>query len=53
MERKKNVLVCIDKFKGTLTQKDAIETIRNHLKDKANVEHVSVSDGGEGFLETI
>lgn len=48
----KKILVCLDKFKGTLTQSQAAEIIHSTLAN-ASIEHILISDGGEGFLDTI
>ena len=51
------VLVCVDKFKDTLSANDAAKTIRVVLQSKFNdqieVKEVPISDGGEGFLECV
>ena len=53
----RNVLICIDKFKDTLSAPDAAATIESVLKDKykseVNIQSVLVSDGGDGFLDCI
>lgn len=50
---RKKILVCIDKFKGTLTQKQAGRVLVESLGPYADVEQVQISDGGEGFLDAI
>jgi glycerate kinase len=54
------VLICIDKFKDTITATDAAGTIKSELKllfkaEKMDlqVDEVAISDGGEGFLDCI
>ena len=53
----RNVLICIDKFKDTLSAPDAASTIQSVLREKydddVSVQEVLVSDGGEGFLDCI
>lgn len=53
----RNVLICIDKFKDTLSAPDAASTIQGVLKDKyaseVNIQEVLVSDGGDGFLDCV
>ena len=51
------VLICIDKFKDTLSANDAAKTIQVVLQSKfdnqVEVREVPISDGGEGFLESV
>ena len=54
------MLICIDKFKDTMTATDAAGIIKKELKslfDAAKtdliVDEVAISDGGEGFLDCI
>ena len=51
------VLICIDKFKDTLSANEAAKTIQIVLKsnfdDQIEVKEVPISDGGEGFLESV
>ena len=53
----RKVLVCIDKFKDTLTAPDAAQTIKDVLKDKygddVEVQQVPIADGGDGFMDCI
>lgn len=49
----KNILVAFDKFKGSLTSKEACELVKNVLKDQYNVKTLPLADGGEGSLLTI
>ena len=52
-KNRKKILVCIDKFKGTLTQKQAGRALIEVLAPHADIEQVEISDGGEGFLDAI
>ena len=51
------VLICIDKFKDTMSANAAARTIQIVLKsnfdDQIEVKEVPISDGGEGFLESV
>src|SRR5438093_3611663 len=50
------ILVAPDKFKGTLTARDAAENIAKGLLDvlpDAQIEVVPMADGGEGTAEAI
>lgn len=53
----KNVLVCSDSFKGTLTSLDIIsiakEVIENDFKDIYKGYYLPLADGGEGSLDVI
>ena len=53
VEKPKRVLVCIDKFKHTLTQKQAASIIAECLQSVATIDHVMIADGGEDFLEAV
>ena len=48
------VLAVIDSFKGTITSKRLGELTKEELRNK-NIEcdYLSISDGGEGFLDAI
>lgn len=51
-----NILVASDKFKGSLSQERVNEVLFHVLKDRfphAQIDRVSLSDGGEGFLQTV
>ena len=51
-----NVLVAIDSWKGCLTSREANEAVRRALLSvhpDSNVQCITVSDGGEGFLDAI
>ena len=51
-----NVLIIPDKFKGSLTSKqvvDSIETGIRRYNDQAQIHSVAASDGGDGFLSAI
>ena len=44
----------IDSFKGTLTSKKAGNIVKETIQNKnIKVDVISISDGGEGFLEVI
>ena len=51
------VLICIDKFKDTMTANAAADTIqivlKNKFHDQIEVREVPISDGGEGFLDSV
>lgn len=51
------VLICIDKFKDTMSANEAAKTIQVVLQskfdDRVEVREVPISDGGEGFLESV
>ena len=53
----RKVLICIDKFKDTLSANKAAKTIQivlqNKFNDQIEVREVPISDGGEGFLESV
>lgn len=51
---KKRILVISDSFKGTLSSKEVGEIIVNNVnKNKYIAEYLPISDGGEGFLDTL
>lgn len=51
---KKRILVICDSFKGTLSSKEVGEIIVNNVnKNKYSAEYLPISDGGEGFLDTL
>lgn len=50
---KPKMLVMIDSFKGTLTSKQANEIVKEAWKHKYIIDTLPISDGGEGFLETV
>ena len=51
---KKRILVICDSFKGTLSSKEVGEIIVNNVnKNKYIAEYLPISDGGEGFLDTL
>lgn len=51
---KTKVLVICDSFKGTLSSKEVGEIIVENInKDKYVAEYLPISDGGEGFLDTL
>ena len=53
-EGKTKVLVICDSFKGTLSSKEVGEIICDNInKDKYVAEYLPISDGGEGFLDTL
>lgn len=51
------VLICIDKFKDTLSAQTAAQTIKIVLKskfdDQIEIKEIPISDGGEGFLQSV
>ena len=48
------VLAIIDKFKGTISSKSLGKITKDVLTSKNhNVDYYSISDGGDGFLESI
>ena len=51
------VLVCIDKFKDSMSANQAAKTIQivlqSKFSDQVEVREVPISDGGEGFLESV
>ncbi len=47
------ILVATDSFKGTLTSYEVGFLIKEKLSDQHDVEVLSVSDGGEGIIESI
>lgn len=50
----KKIMIMVDSFKGTLTSKEAGEIIKNNLeKRNFHADSIPISDGGDGFLETI
>ena len=52
--KKTKVLVICDSFKGTLSSKEVGEIIVENInKDKYAAEYLPISDGGEGFLDTL
>ena len=52
--KKTKVLVICDSFKGTLSSKEVGEIIVENInKDKYTAEYLPISDGGEGFLDTL
>lgn len=51
---KKRILVICDSFKGTLSSKEVGEIVVNNVnKNKYIAEYLPISDGGEGFLDTL
>lgn len=48
-----NVLIAVDKFKGSLTAAEAASAIANGLPSSCSVDFCPIADGGEGFAETI
>lgn len=51
-----NVLVAIDSWKDCLTSREVNEAVRGALlsvRPDANVQYITVSDGGEGFLDAV
>ena len=51
-----NFLLLPDKFKGSLTAKQLIDSLTNGLlrtQPQANFQHVIASDGGDGFLDAV
>lgn len=53
-ENSQKVMVMIDSFKGTLTSKKAGNIVKETIQNKnIKVDVISISDGGEGFLEVI
>ena len=47
-------LVIVDSFKNSINSREIGELFKNYLpKEKYDVEYFPVSDGGEGFLETL
>lgn len=51
---KTKVLVICDSFKGTLSSKEVGEIVVNNVnKNKYSAEYLPISDGGEGFLDTL
>ncbi|NLY80864.1 MAG: glycerate kinase, partial [Lysinibacillus sp.] len=50
-----NILVAPDSFKGSLTSVELCKVIRKSIEkvSDANVIEMPISDGGEGFLESI
>ena len=51
-----NILVCLDSFKGSLTALQASTAVKNGIlstNKSTNVSVCPISDGGEGFLDTI
>lgn len=55
-DRYSNVVVAVDKFKGTLTAIEAAYRIKEGLSQKlpnANIELFPMADGGEGSLELV
>ena len=51
---KTKVLVICDSFKGTLSSKEVGEIIVENInKNKYTAEYLPISDGGEGFLDTL
>ena len=50
----KQILICPDSFKGTLTAEEVADTIEKAIKDvspAANTRVLPIADGGEGTLE--
>lgn len=48
------ILSVVDSFKGTLSSEEISEMIKNHFTHQNHeVKTVSISDGGEGFIEAI
>lgn len=51
---KGKIMVMIDSFKGTITSKEANQMVKEKLEKKGyQVNTIPISDGGEGFLDTI
>ncbi|MDX1314176.1 MAG: glycerate kinase [Eudoraea sp.] len=51
-----NILLLPDKFKGSLTAQQLIQSLTNGVKKavpQASFKHVIASDGGDGFLDAI
>lgn len=51
-----NILIAFDKFKGTLTSKQASDAVTRGLRRKGwsgAIEVCSIADGGEGFTEAV
>lgn len=53
MAKKHSVLVAPDKFRGSLTQKEVANAISKGFDSNFEVREVIVSDGGDGFLESL
>ncbi len=50
----KKVMVMIDSFKGTITSQEANRIVKDKLTEKGYiVDTLSISDGGEGFIDSI
>lgn len=50
----KKVMVMIDSFKGTITSREANKIVKDKLIEKGYVvDTLSISDGGEGFVDSI
>ena len=47
------VLVCCDKFKGSLTAVEACEAVAAGFPNRWEVELCPIADGGEGFVEAM
>lgn len=45
------ILAAVNSFKGTASSKEINSTIKEILSDKFSVKAISVSDGGDGFLD--
>ncbi|MGM9899693.1 MAG: glycerate kinase [Bacilli bacterium] len=53
-EHKGKIMTLIDSFKGTMTSKEANEIVKQVLTSKGYlVDTLPISDGGDGFLDTI
>ncbi|MGE9268002.1 MAG: glycerate kinase, partial [Verrucomicrobiales bacterium] len=48
-----NVLIAIDKFKGSLSARQAAEAITRGLPAGTQTDLCPIADGGEGFAETM
>jgi len=51
-----NILIAIDKFKASLSQKEASESIATALQahnSSLNIQQLPIADGGEGSLQVI
>lgn len=49
----KKIAVLFDSFKESMTQKETLDVAKKFFSDDEYVRYMPVSDGGEGFLETI
>ncbi|MDA8196795.1 MAG: glycerate kinase [Actinomycetota bacterium] len=47
------VLLLFDKFRGTLSAREAIEIVTSTAPEWAEIKGIGLSDGGEGLLEAI